>query len=176
MQDRRHSKRRELTFYLHAFDRSNEQLLGYVANISPGGVMLIGGKPIEANTSVHFELRLPVEVRGRRHVDFEATSKWSRKEGEEFFSSGFELGEISPEGFEIIRHVWSAPTFDETGDLTFRRLFDIVASFISLVFSSPILLLVALILRLESREPILYQADRVGRFGRLFRKIGRAHV
>ncbi|MCH8198761.1 MAG: hypothetical protein IIA54_01670, partial [Chloroflexi bacterium] len=57
MRDRRNLERQDLVYYLRAFDRSNEQLLGYVANISTGGVMLIGEKPIEPGTTYYYRVR-----------------------------------------------------------------------------------------------------------------------
>ena len=169
MQERRNRKRRELVYYLNAFDRSNEQLLGYVANISTGGVMLIGEKPIEPNTICRFKMHFPVDVRGKRHVDLEATSRWSRMEGNTaFFSTGFQLGEIGPDDADIIQRILSTPTFGGTRELTSKRLFDVLLSFLGLVLLSPIFLLIGLILKLESSDPPFYKANRVGRFGRPF--------
>lgn len=52
--------------------------------------------------------------------------------------------------------------------LIFKRLFDIVGSLVLLVALSPLLALVALIIRLESPGQIIYRQDRVGRNGELF--------
>jgi lipopolysaccharide/colanic/teichoic acid biosynthesis glycosyltransferase len=49
-----------------------------------------------------------------------------------------------------------------------KRRFDVVASFLGLVFLSPLFLLVAALIRLESRGPILYRSVREGWRGRLF--------
>jgi lipopolysaccharide/colanic/teichoic acid biosynthesis glycosyltransferase len=48
------------------------------------------------------------------------------------------------------------------------RVLDIVASFWGLVLLSPVFLLVALLIRLDSPGPILFRSRRVGRDGRLF--------
>ncbi len=51
---------------------------------------------------------------------------------------------------------------------TFHRVSDVVTSLALLVFTLPLMLLVALIVRLDSRGPILYRQERVGLAGRSF--------
>ncbi len=49
-----------------------------------------------------------------------------------------------------------------------RRVFDIVCAGSALVFTSPLLVLAALAIKLEDRGPVLYRQTRVGRDGRDF--------
>jgi len=49
-----------------------------------------------------------------------------------------------------------------------KRVFDIIAALIMLVLLGPVLLLVALAIKLTSPGPVLYKAKRVGQGGRLF--------
>jgi sugar transferase (PEP-CTERM system associated) len=49
-----------------------------------------------------------------------------------------------------------------------KRLLDIVASIALLTFTLPTLILVAFAVRLDSRGPILYRQERVGRYGKTF--------
>lgn len=49
-----------------------------------------------------------------------------------------------------------------------KRLFDIVASSLGLLLFSPLLLVLALIVKLSSPGPIFYRAKRVGQFGKSF--------
>jgi lipopolysaccharide/colanic/teichoic acid biosynthesis glycosyltransferase len=53
--------------------------------------------------------------------------------------------------------------------LIVKRLFDVVASTAGLLLLSPLLLLLALWITLDSAGPVLYAAPRVGKGGRLFR-------
>jgi exopolysaccharide biosynthesis polyprenyl glycosylphosphotransferase len=46
--------------------------------------------------------------------------------------------------------------------LAVKRLFDIVASFTGLVLLSPLFLLVAVLIKLETRGPVLYKQERMG--------------
>lgn len=50
-----------------------------------------------------------------------------------------------------------------------KRVFDIVVSLLGLVLTSPVVLVSAIAVKLESRGPAFYQGERVGRDGRPFR-------
>ena len=50
-----------------------------------------------------------------------------------------------------------------------KRLFDIVASGLGLVFLSPLFLLLAIWIKLDSKGPVFYRQVRVGRYNRDFR-------
>ncbi|MFZ1086388.1 MAG: sugar transferase [Terracidiphilus sp.] len=50
-----------------------------------------------------------------------------------------------------------------------KRLFDIVFSLLTLIVFSPILLLIAIAVRLDSRGPVFYVSERIGKKGRIFR-------
>ena len=50
-----------------------------------------------------------------------------------------------------------------------KRLFDLLLSSIGLVLLMPVLLLIALVVKLDSAGPVMYRQERVGRFGRTFR-------
>jgi lipopolysaccharide/colanic/teichoic acid biosynthesis glycosyltransferase len=49
-----------------------------------------------------------------------------------------------------------------------KRLFDLILSILFLIFTSPFLLLIAVVIKLDSPGPILYRGRRVGRGGREF--------
>jgi lipopolysaccharide/colanic/teichoic acid biosynthesis glycosyltransferase len=50
-----------------------------------------------------------------------------------------------------------------------KRLFDVIASGLGLLILAPVLLVLALIIKLESPGPVFFRQERVGRFGKLFR-------
>ncbi len=68
------------------------------------------------------------------------------------------------------------PSFDVTAGLCapphavepLIRLFDIVGSFVIFILSLPLILAVALLIKLSSHGPILYRQERVGKDGRVF--------
>ena len=169
MQERRNLERRDLVYYLRAFDRSKDQLLGYVANISTEGVMLIGEKPIEPNATFDLKMLLPVEIAGKGHVEFRARSTWCRKDGSNgFLHTGFQLSNIALDDREAIRQICSDPAIQSRQALTAKRVFDILASFLGLLLLSPIFLLIGLVIRLGSPGSVYFAAERVGIRGRLF--------
>lgn len=47
-----------------------------------------------------------------------------------------------------------------------KRIFDLVVALVAVIVLSPILLVIALAIRMEDRGPILYKAQRVGRSGK----------
>ncbi|HKI83176.1 MAG TPA: undecaprenyl-phosphate glucose phosphotransferase [Candidatus Krumholzibacteria bacterium] len=53
-------------------------------------------------------------------------------------------------------------------DRIIKRTFDILSSFLALVLLSPLLLLLAILVKLNSRGPVLYRQDRLGRDNRVF--------
>ena len=50
-----------------------------------------------------------------------------------------------------------------------KRIFDLVVSFLALVIFSPLIIVVALFVRVSSKGPALYWSDRVGKCGILFK-------
>ena len=52
-----------------------------------------------------------------------------------------------------------------------KRLFDVVASGLGIIVVSPFLLILALWIKLDSKGPVLYRQDRVGRFNKDFRML-----
>ena len=50
-----------------------------------------------------------------------------------------------------------------------KRLFDLLVSGIALVLLAPLLLAIGVAIKLDSRGPVFFRQERVGRFGRTFR-------
>ena len=50
-----------------------------------------------------------------------------------------------------------------------KRLFDIFASLTFLILLSPLLTLIAILIKLEDRGPIIFAQRRVGKFGKEFK-------
>ena len=53
--------------------------------------------------------------------------------------------------------------------LCFKRLFDIVASFILLILLSPVFLVLAIMIKIDSKGPVFYRQERVTKYGKIFR-------
>ena len=64
------------------------------------------------------------------------------------------------------------PTFAESGPYLFeKRIFDVIFSALFLLLTSPLSLLIALAIKLDSPGPVFFVQDRVGFNGRLFRML-----
>jgi len=50
-----------------------------------------------------------------------------------------------------------------------KHLFDVVVSFIGLAVSSPMIAIIALLIKLDSKGPVFYRGERVGQFGKRFK-------
>lgn len=55
------------------------------------------------------------------------------------------------------------------GEMILKRLFDIFISLFAIVIFSPILILIALIIKIESKGPIIFKQDRPGIYNKLFK-------
>ena len=53
--------------------------------------------------------------------------------------------------------------------LFIKRLFDIVVSFVMLVFLSPLFLILAIAIKIESKGPVFYRQERITQYGKKFR-------
>lgn len=55
------------------------------------------------------------------------------------------------------------------GQLVLKRLFDIVASFILLIILSPIMIVLAIAIKIDSKGTVFYRQERVTQYGRAFK-------
>lgn len=51
----------------------------------------------------------------------------------------------------------------------FKRLFDIVVSLIGIIMTSPIMLIIAIAIKLDSKGPVIFKQERTGKYGKLFK-------
>ena len=63
--------------------------------------------------------------------------------------------------YEILKH--------KKFSLTIKRAFDFFAALILLIILSPIMLVLAIMIKLESKGPVFYRQERVTKYGKKFR-------
>ena len=80
-------------------------------------------------------------------------------------------GKIALEGLRKSWLIFSSGFVVSTSDLMAKRLLDLVAATIGLIIALPVIVIVALAIRLDSRGPVLYCQKRVGRNGEIFKLI-----
>ena len=90
--DKRRLKRRHLIYYLRVFDRTSNQILGHLVDVTQEGAKLISENPISTKKRFQLRMILPAEIFGRDHLDFEAESLWSNPDiNPDFHDTGFRL-------------------------------------------------------------------------------------
>ena len=57
----------------------------------------------------------------------------------------------------------------KTISLAFKRIFDIVASFLMLIILCPVMLVIAVMIKLDSKGSVFFRQERITRYGRVFR-------
>ncbi len=111
--NRRILERRHLIFYLGVVDLDTRQQLGYIVDISEGGIMLMSNQSIEVGEVFRLKVTLPGSGEYGESFSFEAQSIWSRQgPTEEIYDTGFKLLDCSKEQLEAIRHVIEELGFD----------------------------------------------------------------
>jgi len=60
------------------------------------------------------------------------------------------------------------PAHMPTWEANLKRLLDITVSALGLILTFPLLLVIAILIRLDSKGPVLYSQERVGLYGRIF--------
>lgn len=102
MDERRKLERKYLTFFSRVIDRRNGQLIGYLADMTTGGAMLICDKPLEINQVLHMRIDLP-EGYARETLDLNARVVWSQPEQDpDTFRTGLQLMNITPEEISLL--------------------------------------------------------------------------
>ena len=104
--DRRKQDRKLLTFFSRVVDRRNGRLIGYFADLTTGGALLIGEKPVTPNTDLHLRIDLPENFEAGDHLEFDARVMWcSPDDDPEFYKIGLRLLDIPWGDLAIIERV-----------------------------------------------------------------------
>ncbi len=85
-------------------------------------------------------------------------------------ASGFRFGRARPEHERAIAdgYIHYLSVRHKPVQLAFKRVLDVCASSVALALLSPLMIVVALLVKFTSRGPILFKQERVGRHGRPF--------
>lgn len=96
--ERRFSKRRKFGYYMRVVDNNTQELLGYLADISPRGFKLDSTKPLIVNKDYTMRLDLTPEISERPYIVFVARTKWSQPDSTDPFAhnEGFQIVNMTP--------------------------------------------------------------------------------
>jgi hypothetical protein len=96
MPERRKLKRRHLLYYLRVYNARTGRILGHLVDISPGGVMVMSQSRRRLGRTVLLRMVLPGQPRRVKVVEFEARTKWCRRDvNPDFWDTGFETTGLS---------------------------------------------------------------------------------
>ena len=96
-------QRHQLTFFLKVFNRFTDKPIGFLGNVSDGGLMLISQLPMLVNARFDMRLKIPGQDGQVHCIDFFATCQWCREDVTPgSFDSGFVLLAPPSEFVEMI--------------------------------------------------------------------------
>jgi hypothetical protein len=102
VKEKRYIKRHQLSYYLKVYNRKTGKPIGYLVNVSTEGMRLVSHIPLLTHSVFQFRIKLPMEVGGNKHIDFDALSCWCRPDvSPECFDTGFKVIDQSG-GLEIL--------------------------------------------------------------------------
>jgi lipopolysaccharide/colanic/teichoic acid biosynthesis glycosyltransferase len=132
-------------------------LIGAGAHVSPGAIV--------AHAIVGPQSEVPPDCTLRNRVWFNDLEETDHQRPESSYHDRLERFSLDPNATSAINAVEGA---SHPWHPRWKRVLDVVVSFTGLVLLSPLLLLVAILIRLESRGCILYRCEREGLRGRPF--------
>jgi hypothetical protein len=105
--ERRNLKRSKFSYYMRVLDNYTQQVVGYLANISPRGFQLDCSQPIILNKDYTLRLDLTADISERSFIVFSARCRWSRPSENDPFSydAGFQILNISPNDDVIFQRI-----------------------------------------------------------------------
>jgi len=115
MSDKRKTERNQLATYLNVFDRNTDQLLGYMADFSNEGMMLVSKTPVQVGVVFECRAILTKLVAGQGQVTFDAESRWCDHDSNLYalYNTGFLFIDVSPENLAILEEWFHEAVFHE---------------------------------------------------------------
>lgn len=109
MSEKREHKRALLVSYLDIQDAAINKEIGYLVDISHGGMMLISKNPIPVDSDMSLIIRIPEEIDETKALNVTAKSLRSIKETDlDYFSTGFRFNELTSDDLSIVDNIVAA--------------------------------------------------------------------
>lgn len=106
--------RRHLIFYLRVFDNKTGDLLGYLADITTEGLMIMSEQPIPSNQAYELKIDVHSQLTQEKSIVLTATSLWSKKSlNPDIYDSGFAINELSTDAYRAVSHIIHEMGFNE---------------------------------------------------------------
>lgn len=110
MLENRASPRKRVNEKIAVRDINSDELIGYLVNISAGGLMLISDKLLTPNRLFQLSMTLPAPINGIPIIEFGAECLWVQDNSEESQPcwAGFQIIDLSDLGTVLIEHMIKA--------------------------------------------------------------------
>ncbi len=112
MSENRKLKRRHLIYYLQVVDADTNNPLGFLADITEEGLMLVSEKRLPAGQKIKLKMKLPDNRFDERFLLFTAETVWCRQDvNEELYDIGFKIFDLPLEKRLLIEDMVKAIGF-----------------------------------------------------------------
>ena len=106
MNEKRKLNRRHLIYYLRVFDRSTNEPVGHMVDITAKGIMLISENPVKLDALFQLKMDLPQGMGAKDQLYFDARSVWQKKDiNPKFLNTGFKFRKVSRDHFVVIEQL-----------------------------------------------------------------------
>lgn len=117
MAEKRKQVRKIPQFFIGVYDNDQTRSVGRIANISSGGLMVIGKYELTRYANYKISMDLPYTIKEKSQVFFDVQCRWCERGGRtNLYSSGLEITNISSDNSEILAEFLEDPQIvDESG-------------------------------------------------------------
>ena len=100
--------------YSQVFDLHGGRLLGYLADLTESGAMIIGSKPLDEGSELSLHLEVPeLPDTKLERLTLQARVVWCRPDiSPEFLNIGFEFKDVGPEQLPVIHGIMQVYEFN----------------------------------------------------------------
>ncbi len=106
MSEKRKFERWPLNSFLNAYDVKNDTAIGYLADISYGGVMLVSEQPILTGEEISLKVEMPEDISEEADFEFSAKSIRCSKDSDfSYYDTGFRFDNLPEERIKLIEHL-----------------------------------------------------------------------
>ncbi len=103
IEERRKQSRRQLRFFTRVIDSHSGRFLGYLANLTLDGAMMISHKPLNTDAILHFQIDLPENYSNNEQLSLSARAVWSQPDADpDFYRVGLQLLDLSQDETELL--------------------------------------------------------------------------
>src|SRR4030067_1377964 len=103
MEAKRNVARKLLAYFSRVFERKSGTLLGYLVDMTTGGMLIVGNYPLKVNSDFELRIDLPEGYDEKERLDIEARAMWCLQDPDpELYRTGMKLVEVSPKEFQML--------------------------------------------------------------------------